>query len=236
MLKEIRSFVFLLIFIIYASKFAEAKVYSCDSRVGCGCSRNNADINARIVGGEVAATGSWGWAVSLRDASGSKFCGGSILSPSYILTAAHCLEDLYFSVSRYSVEVGTNLIQQNLGQVIPFSSITMHPSYNSYTKENDIAIIRLARPITFTDPNVARLCLPDVDINSQSQYPLIGKPLVAIGWGTLSSGGVSTYTLRQVTLYTVDSGQSKCSGSIHNSRLQFCAAVDGGGKGCAIII
>lgn len=235
MFRNVANLLLLLGCIIGRPEVTQARVFTCDSRVGCGCSRNSVNINARIVGGEVAATNSWGWAVSLRDAGGSNFCGGVILSPYYILTAAHCLTDLYLSVSRYSVEVGTNVIQERLGQVIPFASITNHPDYNSITKENDIGIVRLSRAISFTDPNVARLCLPEVNATEQIRYPVVGKPLVAIGWGTLSSGGFPTFSLRQVTVSTVDSNERKCSGTINNNRLQFCAAVNGGGKGTEIM-
>ncbi|CAF4850517.1 unnamed protein product, partial [Rotaria sp. Silwood1] len=67
-------------------------VYSCNSTVACGCSSNAASVT-RIVGGESAGTSTWGWAVSIS-ISGTSLCGGAILSSSWIITAAHCVNGI----------------------------------------------------------------------------------------------------------------------------------------------
>lgn len=46
--------------------------------------------NARIVGGQDAAPGRWPWQVSLQSA-GFPFCGGSLITDQWVLTAAHCI-------------------------------------------------------------------------------------------------------------------------------------------------
>ena len=48
-------------------------------------------IASRIVGGTVAAVNSWPWQVMLTDNYGRQFCGGSLVDPDWVLTAAHCL-------------------------------------------------------------------------------------------------------------------------------------------------
>ena len=107
----------------------------------------------------------------------------------------------------------------------------MHPNYNAASKENDIAILYLSTPIDFSDTNVARICLPNVTNSERSRYPAVKNSIVAIGWGTTSSGGSASLTLRQVTVQTVAKDDSTCKPTIKNANLQFCAAVRGGGKG-----
>lgn len=216
---------------LYLSVYSvQATVFMCNRTISCGCSRNNANINARIVGGEIAASHSWGWAVSLRMSPTRNMCGGTIVSRNYILTAAHCVNDI-FVASMLTVVVGADTILGNEGQKIQVATIIMHPGYNPLTNENDIALLLLRTPINFGDANVAKICLPSVLAVEQYRYPIVNKPLVAIGWGTLSSGGSAPDTLRQVTVKAVDSDAKTCKPSIRNTRLQFCAAVNGGGKG-----
>ncbi|CAF2804034.1 unnamed protein product, partial [Rotaria sp. Silwood2] len=79
-------------------------VYSCNSSEPCGCSSNAASVT-RIVGGESAGTSTWGWAVSIF-ISGTSLCGGAILSSSWIITAAHCVNGI--AASQVTVYAGSN--------------------------------------------------------------------------------------------------------------------------------
>lgn len=49
--------------------------------------------NTRIVGGHEAVKNSWPWQVQLRTTSGFPFCGGSLVDPSWVVTATHCVTD-----------------------------------------------------------------------------------------------------------------------------------------------
>lgn len=209
----------------------QATIFACNTTAPCGCSHNAADINARIVGGEPAVSHSWGWAVSLR-ARNRHFCGGSIISPHYVLTAAHCLETIVNPSSvDLTVVVGTDSVYDTDGQRIAVSSMHMHERWNTFTKENDIALLKLKKPIKFKGANTARLCLPDVSAYDENMFPSTNSDLVAIGWGTTSAGGVASSVLRQVTIQAVANGDRTCTSSINNVNLQFCAAVPQGGKG-----
>ena len=54
----------------------------------CGSRRNT---QARIVGGSEAPVNSWPWQAMLRNVDGEQFCGGTLIDPLWVLTAAHCL-------------------------------------------------------------------------------------------------------------------------------------------------
>jgi secreted trypsin-like serine protease len=133
-------------------------VYSCNPSASCGCSANSATVT-RIVGGENASAATWGWVVSVSIAN-SYLCGGSILSSSWVITAAHCVYGGY-SASQVTIYAGS-LVRFSGTQSSTGSNIVIHPSYNPQTYENDLALIKLATPLTMSDPSIATICLPSV--------------------------------------------------------------------------
>jgi secreted trypsin-like serine protease len=132
-------------------------VYSCDPKVACGCSTNPALIT-RIVGGENAGIATWGWAVSISIAN-SDLCGGSIISSSWIITAAHCVAGT--TASQITIYAGSTRVWSGTQSRVA-SQIIIHPNYIPATYENDIALLRLASPLTMSDPNVSPICIPSV--------------------------------------------------------------------------
>lgn len=213
--------------------FLQAIVFECKSSDSCGCSRNNVDIDLRILSGEMVVPHSWSWAVSMRNSYGEHICGGTILSQSFILTAAHCFHRISKEYRPYSIIVGVDSLLSTTGQVRTVSDIIIHPKWNSTTKENDIALLRLDTPMSLDDPNLSKICLPDVrTLQQQIRYPILESSLIAIGWGiTTWEDLISPMYLRQVALQVIDPTESKCKTIIKNVQVQFCAAVKGGEKG-----
>ncbi|CAF3968999.1 unnamed protein product [Rotaria magnacalcarata] len=179
-------------------KLVSSTTYTCLSSASCGCSRNSA-VLTKIVGGEPASSQTWGWAASIRySASGSHFCGGSIISNSHILTAAHCTQPLK-SASSIRVYVGS-ISLSSTAQIRDVSKIYNHPSYSKLTYLNDIAILKLSTPLNIGQAGVDLVCLPNVSraILASEEYPNAGinwnnynLQLIAIGWDTCQgdSGG-----------------------------------------------
>ena len=110
-----------------------------------------------------------------------------------------------------------------------------HPNYDDSTKVNDIAVLRLAAPLAISiNMSIARLCLPKTQpSNREADYPLESTALIAIGWGTLESGGSipDDLHLQQVTVQAVSQTDPTCAEFVTDRRVQFCAGVVGGGKG-----
>lgn len=212
--------------------FVQTIVFECKSSDSCGCSRHNVNVDLRILSGETVVAHSWGWAASMRNSYGEHICGGTILSKTFILTAAHCFQGTSEESLPYSIIVGVDSLLSTTGQIRTVSEIFIHPKWNFTSKENDIALLRLNASISLDDPNLAKICLPDVSLFEQPRYPILHSSLIAIGWGiTTWEDLISPMYLRQVSLQVIDTTDSKCTKIIKNTHVQFCAAVKGGEKG-----
>lgn len=135
-----------------------------------------------IVGGTIIDVSTAPWQVSLKSiASGnSHFCGGSIISNTWILTAAHCV--LGQSASNIKVHCGTtNQTQLSNGQFVQASQIIIHPNYNTTTSDNDIALIRLATPLSFNQNVKSIEYASDCNILNSNLNPGVIGTLT--GWG-----------------------------------------------------
>jgi secreted trypsin-like serine protease len=219
------TFLLRLFFIQVGFSAVASITYSCSSNATCGCSLNSA-VLTKIVGGEQAETDTWGWAVSIR-VSNSHICGGSVISSTYILTAAHCLASLK-SISTLSVNAGSTYLSV-IRQQRSASQIYIHQNYDAKTFVNDIAVIGLSSPLNMNDRSIARICLP---LSTSTDYPPANATVIAIGWGVLSTGSkVTSNILEQVTLQVISKTAVNCQKSVYNANVQFCAGVQGGGKG-----
>ena len=147
--------ILLLLCIVYIQP-SQQITYPCNTTAACGCSTNTASVT-RIVGGEVAGSSTWGWAVSIKLGT-SRLCGGAIIASQWILTAAHCVTS--YTASQITVYAGSNSMWS--GQSRSVSAIYSHSSYNSATKQNDIALLQLSSALNTSDPNVKMACIPSV--------------------------------------------------------------------------
>lgn len=137
---------------------SEQIVYTCDSKASCGCSVNPVSIT-RIVGGESANFATWSWMVSIS-INNENLCGGSIISNSWILTAAHCVSD--YAASQITIYAGSTLSGSGT-QRVAVSRIILHPQFVAATYENDIALLRIFPSLPMNDPNIGTICLPSID-------------------------------------------------------------------------
>ena len=138
----------------------------------------------RIVGGETASAASWPWQVALvesherdgrRGVRFRQFCGGSVIAPRWVLTAAHCVDDL--RPEDLQVLVGAHDLDRG-GRLLDVRAIHVHEDYSKPTEGNDIALLRLARVA-----GVAEVELPTAERAEDVATP--GTPATAIGWGLL---------------------------------------------------
>ena len=118
---------------------------------GCECGLP-ASANDRIVGGKETAPNQYPWQVALmqcKDCSNS-MCGATIISKDYILTAAHCTQN----GDTYWVKVGEHdmtVPDATDKAILLETTVINHKDYDSNTMVNDIALLKLKTPLTFTD-------------------------------------------------------------------------------------
>jgi plasminogen len=179
----------------------------------------------KIVGGRVARPNSWPWQISLRvGALQQHICGGSVITPYWILTAAHCVYDNP-SPSRYTIHAGRHYTSTDTTgiQRSGVSRVIVHPSYNPNTINNDLALLKLSSPFSMTS-HVSPVCLPSSDAYN-------GQLCFVTGWGeTQGTGGSGV--LKQAGIKVIDSGtctQPGWYGSSVNPATMICAGYPNGG-------
>ena len=196
----------------------------------CGCPAITPQITPRIVNGEGAIPNSWPWQLLLINFNSigipQSYCGASLITPKHVLTAAHCI----FGWSPRYVGVIPRLHAFNISSWSPSIAIMAeriyaHESYDDFSLNDDIAVIRLRTAMPLDD-QVNLVCLAPPDLGAQALVP--GEALVATGWGALESANRSRPSvLQQVSLQYVDPANPLCSpliGIDENQRLgQMCA-------------
>uniref|UniRef100_A0A3P8TJM6 trypsin n=1 Tax=Amphiprion percula TaxID=161767 RepID=A0A3P8TJM6_AMPPE len=167
----------------------------------------------KIVGGYECRKNSVPYQVSLN--SGYHFCGGSLISSTWVVSAAHCYE------SRIQVRLGEHNIAVNEGteQFINSAKVIRHPRYSSYNLDNDIMLIKLSKPATLNS-YVRTVSLP-------SSCAGAGTKCLISGWGNMSNYPDRLRCL-DAPILSDSSCRSSYPGQITSN--MFCAGFLEGGK------
>ncbi|XP_072477014.1 transmembrane protease serine 11B-like protein [Notamacropus eugenii] len=169
---------------------AERTVNNC-----CGRRAKTSSAYDRIKGGSAAQEGEWPWQASLK-VRGRHYCGASLISNRWLVTAAHCFKE-YKNISDWTVSFGTVANPPYMKNRI--RDFIVHENYNPRAHHDDIAVVLLAEPVSFTN-NVHRVCLPEA-----TQNFLPGSDVVVTGWGALEKDGSFPKLLQKAPVKVIDS-------------------------------
>jgi len=169
----------LCLFFIFVLLTVDSALVSEVQRIGNETSSKNESFdfggNPRIVGGSEASPGMFPWQCLYRATTGG-LCGCSVISPRWVLTAAHCTIET--PASRMRISMGITNRRRDIGQNFFVDLKIEHEDYNPSTLENDIALLFLDRPATFNS------LVRNISIPPQGSDVTVGKSCVISGWGT----------------------------------------------------
>ncbi|CAJ1066411.1 coagulation factor VII [Xyrichtys novacula] len=154
-------------------------------------------VMTRIVGGVLERPGGSPWQVLLHRADGYGFCGGTLVSDHWVISAAHCMEQ---PVDHVTIGDHDKRRPDPGEQLIKVQKVFVHPHFHSFTFDSDIALLYLEQPVV-RGPTAVPACLPDRHL---SKYLLqVDNRGVVTGWGLTRYLGRSSRFLRKVTLPVV---------------------------------
>jgi len=148
----------------------------------------------KIVGGQPALAGEFPWAASLafqrQDGSLFSFCGGSLIAPEWVVTAAHCKV-----LTSDRVILGRLVLTTTDGNEHSITEVIEHPDYDPDSSDSDIALLRIS-PASTQDP--IALVGPDETFSAP------GDDFTVAGWGLLEEEGSASDRLMKVTVPILD--------------------------------
>ncbi|KAM6987380.1 transmembrane protease serine 4a isoform 2-T2 [Tautogolabrus adspersus] len=154
----------------------------------------------RIVGGTDAFIEEWPWQVSLQQ-GGRHTCGGSLVSPRWVVTAAHCFAGSKKELSGWKVVSGRTHMGTLGGSYV--DRIILNGDYDTARNDYDIAMMRLSSPISVGESRKP-VCLPPKSFGLPA-----GASMAVTGWGYLEENGYVSPSLQKASIPLID--RAKCS-------------------------
>ncbi|KAG7379868.1 hypothetical protein PHYPSEUDO_008056 [Phytophthora pseudosyringae] len=167
------------------------------------------DIEPLILGGGIVPPGTKTYTTGVRPTvNGTDFCGGSLITPTHVLTAAHCMAgDIQY------VSVGTHFLSGTEdGEQIKVVNKTRHPKYASETNSYDFLVLELEKASSF--PPIALAKADNSDVADVSNATVMG-------WGATAQGGSQSTELLRVDVPLVNN--TACAKVLDVDATMLCA-------------
>jgi len=171
-----------------------------------------------IVGGQDAQIADHPFVVALTTPDGQQFCGGSLVAPNKVVTAAHCTSDQ--QPADVNVVSGRTNISGTDGKVSKVTGIWVHPQYTDATKGSDVSVLTLDAPVQ--SPTIPLAAAGDPSYAA-------GTDATILGWGTTSEGGSTSDHLKMATVPVNADNDCKAAYGEYNPEAMMCAGLPEGG-------
>ncbi|MFI6642800.1 S1 family peptidase [Streptomyces sp. NPDC050504] len=139
---------------------------------------------AAVHGGKNATTADHPYIMAIRSTSGEQICGGTLVAPTKVVTAAHCVDNEDGSAKKFKVIGGRTEVASTKGTVRNIASIKIHPQYVSAAFTYDAAVITLDKPMPYK-------VLPVAGPRDGALYKS-GTSATALGWGLTATDTLAT--------------------------------------------
>lgn len=163
----------------------------------------------KIIGGVESKKQKWPWHVAVLNRYMETFCAGTLIAPRWVLTAGHCLR------SYLRVRFNEHDLTTHDGREVDMTvqRMFLHPQFNHFTVDNDIALLRLPRPV-----RLPVACLPSIE-------PVDRELCFIMGWGKQKSEDIyGTNKLHEALIPVVNT--TLCKKAYRNyiiTNNMFCA-------------
>ncbi|KAJ7325043.1 hypothetical protein JRQ81_018063 [Phrynocephalus forsythii] len=161
-----------------------------DVEFPCGRTVEPSPQIVKVIGGQVGRKGDSPWQVLLSNSAGRFKCGGVLIHPAWVLTAAHCV----VNEPRIKLTMGKyfRLKGEDSEQTILVDKQLPHENYSAETSDNDIAMLHLVHPVIM-NKFIVPICLPSKNLADQ-ELMTEGTQTIVTGWGSQSDDNKKNYS------------------------------------------